>query len=428
MRTVERLVGKIIGVFGRSSDLHSESSAGNEPPGTRTDNSALTDKLPIDEQKVVRKRIQLKRDVAQDSVRIRRIVLMVGPALDNNPRRILQFINLFRLRTFIACDTALFDEIEDSPQNNTLTLEQLGKFVAIDLRWPLLLADLEWYPNLLTELQEIALNSDQLAEILKDRLDGPRERTLNRWAEQQDLLKLLRAGCLDGHGNVDQDEERVYTLANINVESLLQVSPRTQPRPATQPPPDIGDFGDVTPESESINLTTERVPEWVEARAWGRMNSRYIETSMVLPSAYMGSLRDYLESHWRYLERTGRRDSVRIIFAEPSELLRDRKEMPEYYLEFLQWHNENEVELLLLPRERAEVLAEEHGTAGVTDMACWEGELIVLWRYKGTASVQLQMAFVGDGLYERCRSFLDAVVAEATPFPGADRQVPLGDL
>jgi len=211
-----------------------------ETPGTA---AAPTDirvaDLATEEQKEVRKRIKL--DVAQDSKTIRNIVLMVSPALENNPRRILQFINLFRLRTFIACDTALFDEMEDDSKNNTLTLEQLGKFVAISLRWPLLLADLEWYPNLLTELQQIALHSDRLADTLKDAPAGSRgERALTHWTEQQDLLKLLWVGCLDEHGNVDSDKERIYTLANINVERLLQVSPRTRPQPPTplSSPPD----------------------------------------------------------------------------------------------------------------------------------------------------------------------------------------------
>jgi hypothetical protein len=208
----------------------------------------IGDHLATEEQKEGRKRIKL--DVAQDSETIRDIVLKVSPALDNNPRRILQFINLFRLRTFIACDTALFDEIEQNPEKNTLTLEQLGKFVAISLRWPLFLADLEWYPKLLADLEKYASESpepllESFVEKWPPETQERGERTLRHWTGQQDLLRLLRAGIfLDDHGKVDRYKSRIYTLADINVEKLLQVSPRTRPQspglstavPPEQPP------------------------------------------------------------------------------------------------------------------------------------------------------------------------------------------------
>jgi hypothetical protein len=93
--------------------------------------------------------IQLSFD--SDSQTVRDILMMVAPALDYNPRRIKQFINLFRLKVYIASLTGLFDQIEDSEGNviqKPLTFEQLGKFVAINLRWPLFLLELENDPQL----------------------------------------------------------------------------------------------------------------------------------------------------------------------------------------------------------------------------------------------------------------------------------------
>ena len=52
---------------------------------------------------------------------------MVAPALESNPRRLKQFVNLFRLRAYIAGEIGAFDEVG----GRTLTLPQLGKFVAI---------------------------------------------------------------------------------------------------------------------------------------------------------------------------------------------------------------------------------------------------------------------------------------------------------
>ncbi len=82
---------------------------------------------------------------------------MVAPALDYNPRRIKQFINLFRLRTFIANETGLFDVSEGPFLDESLTLEQLGKFIAICLKWPLLIEDLEKNPKILAELQYLSV-------------------------------------------------------------------------------------------------------------------------------------------------------------------------------------------------------------------------------------------------------------------------------
>jgi Cdc6-like AAA superfamily ATPase len=217
---------------------------------------------PTEVQKEVRKRIKL--GVAQDSETIRSIVLMVSQALDNNPRRILQFINLFRLRTFIACETALFDY---NPENNALTLQQLGKFVAISLRWPLFLADLEWYPKLLADLEKYASESpkpllESFVEKWPPETQARGESTLRHWTRQQDLLRLLRAGIiLDDGGSVDRDKSLIYTLADINVEKLLQVSARTRPQAATPEPPSPPRTPPRTEESTLPPEEADKAPE-----------------------------------------------------------------------------------------------------------------------------------------------------------------------
>lgn len=82
----------------------------------------------------------------QDSPRFRKIVKIVAPAFDDNPRRLKQFINLLRLRAHIAGETGLF---------TGLTLEQLGKFIAITLRWPRFVRYCELNPQILSELHDM---------------------------------------------------------------------------------------------------------------------------------------------------------------------------------------------------------------------------------------------------------------------------------
>jgi hypothetical protein len=74
-----------------------------------------------------------------DSEKVRRVAMMIASALDPNPRRLKQFINLFRLQAYIANELGFFDA--DQPAGRRVTFEQLDKFVAISLKWPALLAD-----------------------------------------------------------------------------------------------------------------------------------------------------------------------------------------------------------------------------------------------------------------------------------------------
>jgi len=65
--------------------------------------------------------------VTTESQDVRRVMEMVAPALGFNPRRLKQFLNLFRLRCIIAWNTRQL-RLEDS---GGWTLPQLGKIVAI---------------------------------------------------------------------------------------------------------------------------------------------------------------------------------------------------------------------------------------------------------------------------------------------------------
>jgi KAP family P-loop domain len=166
---------------------------------------------PVEENSTV------KIKVSNDTETITSIVRMAAPSFDNNPRRVKQFINLFRLRTFIADNTGLFAESEDQEKFYTLTLEQLGKFTAIELNWPLLLTDLEVDPKLLRVLHDIAFGSQYYGG----------NSVWDRWLNQPKLISLLRYGCYDASANsFTEEKRRVYSLEKLNIDKLLRVSPR----------------------------------------------------------------------------------------------------------------------------------------------------------------------------------------------------------
>lgn len=116
--------------------LHSLS--GNEPPPEGN-------QRPRDYELLI---VELK----SDGEVVNSVATMVAPVFENNPRRIKQFINMFRLRALLAGRTGLLSK---DPGPSQMTLQQLAKLVAIELRWPALLQDAERNPKLLENLQRI---------------------------------------------------------------------------------------------------------------------------------------------------------------------------------------------------------------------------------------------------------------------------------
>jgi len=89
---------------------------------------------------------------------MRGFLRMVAPAFANNPRRLKQFAGLLRLRARIYYETSLADLTtveKDRKPRPGIWLAQLAKFVAIGLRWPLLLNDLQDNYRLLDQLIEL---------------------------------------------------------------------------------------------------------------------------------------------------------------------------------------------------------------------------------------------------------------------------------
>ncbi len=111
-----------------------------------------------------------------DSEEVRAVVKMAAPALDHNPRRIKQFINLFRLRALLASQTGLFGPAADPDVYDPLTFGQSGKLVAIALRWPLVFDALQSDSRLLENLQKVAWSTD---------------REMKPWTDDRGLMALI---------------------------------------------------------------------------------------------------------------------------------------------------------------------------------------------------------------------------------------------
>ncbi|MDJ0580728.1 GUN4 domain-containing protein [Crocosphaera sp.] len=161
----------------------------------------------------------------KDSAILHSILKMVAPILDYNPRRFKQFVNLFRLKTYIASYTGLFDEVVTNGQTqDDLTLRQLAKFTAICLKYPLFQVDLEKDLKLLAKLENYALGKlpNDLPSHLFEQFKNSYDDKTKFWANKPQIVQLLRYGC---DPSKEEYDLKRYSLSKIPVEKLLQVSP-----------------------------------------------------------------------------------------------------------------------------------------------------------------------------------------------------------
>ncbi|HJT54372.1 MAG TPA: P-loop NTPase fold protein [Candidatus Angelobacter sp.] len=188
----------------------------NTPTGV--DDKPITPESPINPGLLV--------ELSADSESVGNLLTMVAGSFEFNPRRLKQFLNLFRLRALLASQTGLFGPPRDS--FSILSFEQLGKLVAIMLRWPLLLADLEADPQLLEALQLRAWSETVTIQGINRKRRAPTGAE-NYWASRLDLIKLIAYPFREGRPLTELDEE-TYGLLSLDVERILQVSPPVRGR------------------------------------------------------------------------------------------------------------------------------------------------------------------------------------------------------
>jgi hypothetical protein len=133
----------------------------------------------------------------QDSEQFRSVTELLAPFFEDNPRRIKQFVNIFRLRAHIAHSTGLFNDIGKESQKY-LTIPQLGKFTAIAILFPQFLEELSANP------------SRPIKRVLQKDADSD-EKSSNRRAEDIWFLQ--------------PENEEDYDMSNLNIISLIQTMP-----------------------------------------------------------------------------------------------------------------------------------------------------------------------------------------------------------
>ncbi len=157
----------------------------------------------------------------EDAEAIKTTVELVAPYFECNPRLIKQFINAFRLKCHIALNTGLFSDKYEEP----MTIQQIGKFVAMVMVWPNVIDDLLLHPSLIHE----ALSKPEVGQTFSQYSE--------KWRLEGKFMELLQNMP---SGNYDVE----YDMTDMNYKRLLETSPEIVISPDAKIEKGIGDSDD----------------------------------------------------------------------------------------------------------------------------------------------------------------------------------------
>ncbi|AKB61423.1 KAP family P-loop NTPase fold protein [Methanosarcina mazei] len=200
-----------------------EENESSLPPSESVDINGTSEGLPTDDSSEMN--ILNDMDCTNDSGISKLIFKMVAPVLDNNPRRIKQFINQFRFQKIIGFKIGLFSYKEGTHSKYMWNCKKLAKFVAISMKWPDIVSSLSSDPTLLNQLQQYSLMDTKTKKEDNNLVMNLECR--EHWINNKKLIELLRVGCVkDGEFPLNIDE---YSLSNLDFTKLLQISPIATP-------------------------------------------------------------------------------------------------------------------------------------------------------------------------------------------------------
>lgn len=135
------------------------------------------------------------RSFLRDSEEVARAVSGAAPYLGYNPRKVKQFINLFKLQALIANRRKLLDQ-------RTIKLDQLSKWLLVSTRWPAVveaaIADQDFVERLLLAYDEqsdvlrFGSGSETGQAALRELESLLEDSKVKRFYKNNELVRLLK--------------------------------------------------------------------------------------------------------------------------------------------------------------------------------------------------------------------------------------------
>ncbi|WP_263373325.1 KAP family P-loop NTPase fold protein [Granulicella aggregans] len=151
-----------------------------------------------------------------DSGTLNQCIDMADAVFDHNPRNVKQFINAFRLQTFIANETGLLGSTGATRVGAALTLPQFAKFVALCTRWSRLVEAVIAKPNLMKALEDAAWKrSSTYAVPGETPMETGMPDEVKSWLKDGHLVALL---CFGGQAGE-------FSIAQLDFRRLSEIVP-----------------------------------------------------------------------------------------------------------------------------------------------------------------------------------------------------------
>lgn len=175
-----------------------------------------SDKEQVEQEKK-KKLAEFEMKIGPETPEMHDIVEMASHALDDNPRRVKQFVNLFRLRAYISYETGLLSQHSDA-EAGLITLAQLGKYIVLSMQWPQFVVALEDNSDLLNKLLN---DSEVLRQHPGMQRRGGENKEVDFWIEKTKLVDLLLYSPPEMKAGV---ETYKYLMNDFDVSLLLRTA------------------------------------------------------------------------------------------------------------------------------------------------------------------------------------------------------------
>ncbi len=155
-----------------------------------------------------------------DGRRVEGIIKRAVRLFDNNPRRLKQYVNLLRLTVHVLKQREQLADVNvapgQTPALGELTVEKVGRFLAVVVRWPRIVEALGRDPALLAKLQCLALDGTQVAGDLFD-----------AWKNEARLVEYLAGMATDEFPLRDYGDaglRRIFSIELVDATMLLSTA------------------------------------------------------------------------------------------------------------------------------------------------------------------------------------------------------------
>jgi SAM-dependent methyltransferase len=150
----------------------------------------------------------------------------------------------------------------------------------------------------------------------------------------------------------------------------------------------------------------------------------YVGIESNLPSSYYKIYPTYLSGHKKYIDLNNLRGKRILIEDNWEKIYQDALMNPGLYKKFIQWHQENKVDLMWISKSKAKQLCKDAGL-DTTDIGLWSESYAVTFRANSDGTEEIKMIDKKNPLLEKVKTYVCRIIREASIIPADQLQIPI---